>query len=76
MLLVLDLPNSAVITWSADPNAGSTVNLTCTATNGRPTPNIRWLINNVDMSNNAYLETNSVSSSGMFSMRNSTIPFC
>ncbi|XP_060568655.1 V-set and immunoglobulin domain-containing protein 1-like [Ruditapes philippinarum] len=63
-LTVVDLPNAVAIAWGGSPDAGNTVNLTCTATNGRPTPNIRWIINGVDMSASGILETNSVTASG------------
>lgn len=64
----VDLPASVAIGWGGEPNAGNLVNLTCTATNGRPTPNIRWIINGVDLSASAILETNSVTASGEFSV--------
>lgn len=63
-LTVVDLPTNVVITWGGEPNAGNLVNLTCTATNGRPTPNLRWIINGVDLTDSANLETNSVTTSG------------
>ncbi|KAL4236344.1 hypothetical protein ACF0H5_004731 [Mactra antiquata] len=63
-LIVADLPSAVAITWAGEPNAGELVNLTCTATNGRPTPNLRWLINGVDFTNSAILETNSVTNAG------------
>ncbi|XP_052777756.1 immunoglobulin superfamily DCC subclass member 4-like [Mya arenaria] len=58
------LPTAVNIVWSGQPHAGSTVNLTCTATNGRPTPDLRWVINGMEQTSSAVLETNSVTANG------------
>ncbi|XP_052271576.1 uncharacterized protein LOC127872287 [Dreissena polymorpha] len=63
-LTVVDLPSSVSLTMNGAANAGTTVNLTCTANNGRPTPNLRWLINNVERTSSAILQTGSVSATG------------
>lgn len=63
-LTVVDLPSSVEISWASQNNVGSLVNLTCTATHGRPPAPLRWLIDGKDYTDRAIKEATSVSASG------------